>query len=143
MGGHRKPTHFSMQTTPFRQSKKTKAELELLKVEYALGGMTDGEFKRRCVKLLNQRKFIQPDRPKVELCESCGVRPEKPLFFDHCHRTHKFRGWICNGCNTALGFCKDDPRILRALASYQDKFLNGPTFSEHQRYLSEGIDISL
>lgn len=58
-------------------------------------------------------------RPKPEKCEACN-RPfgtESPRF-DHDHRTGGFRGWICNSCNRALGFVKDDIGILERLIAY-------------------------
>jgi hypothetical protein len=38
------------------------------------------------------------------------------------HTTGKFRGWLCTGCNTALGMANDDPRILRSLADYIERW---------------------
>jgi hypothetical protein len=40
---------------------------------------------------------------------------------DHCHNSGRVRAILCHGCNTALGFAKDDPEILLALASYAMK----------------------
>jgi hypothetical protein len=37
---------------------------------------------------------------------------------DHCHKTGRVRGLLCNHCNSALGHARDNPSILRALASY-------------------------
>lgn len=64
-------------------------------------------------------------RKKPSDCEACGdpCSTGKLLVFDHEHRTGRFRGWLCNGCNLALGLCKDDPDRLRLLAVYQEKFL--------------------
>ena len=42
--------------------------------------------------------------------------------FDHCHRTGKFRGWICAKCNSALGLTGDSPSLLRELANYLEEF---------------------
>lgn len=66
-------------------------------------------------------------RPRAANCEVCGnVNSNKaqpvPTVFDHCHVTGHFRGWICNGCNTALGHVKDNPETLRKLADYLDNF---------------------
>lgn len=53
-------------------------------------------------------------RPKsCEVCEST-VR----IVFDHSHISGKFRGWLCNACNVALGHVNDNPEILRKLALY-------------------------
>lgn len=39
---------------------------------------------------------------------------------DHNHNTLKFRGWICNNCNIAIGRLHDNPSI--ALSAY--RYLN-------------------
>lgn len=59
-----------------------------------------------------------PPRPKN--CEACG-RKTKKLHFDHCHLFGHFRGWICRGCNLALGHVDDNPRILKALLLYLER----------------------
>jgi len=62
-------------------------------------------------------------RPKPEACEVCGQ--SGPVFYDHDHSTGKrigrFRGWLCVGCNSALGYARDNPRILRDLADYLER----------------------
>lgn len=60
--------------------------------------------------------------PKPDSCEVCGSSDR--ICFEHCHLTGKFRGWVCNTCNTLLGFAKDDPNLLRALAAYLEKNLD-------------------
>ena len=37
---------------------------------------------------------------------------------DHDHKTGKFRGWLCNTCNSALGWFDDDPIKLRRALAY-------------------------
>lgn len=54
-----------------------------------------------------------------DACETCG-KPGR-VVFDHCHVTGEFRGWLCNGCNTALGQAKDNPDTLRKLAAYLER----------------------
>lgn len=60
-------------------------------------------------------------------CDTCGKTQEefggkKGLHIDHCHTTMKFRGLLCNQCNSILGFAYDDPRVLEAGAAYLKKF---------------------
>jgi hypothetical protein len=38
---------------------------------------------------------------KSDSCRSCGQI--KKLCLDHCHKTGKIRGWICNTCNMFAG----------------------------------------
>lgn len=37
---------------------------------------------------------------------------------DHCHTTKKVRGILCNNCNQAIGYFKDDPVRCIAAAEY-------------------------
>jgi len=57
-------------------------------------------------------------------CHACGV-PEiecsKKLAMDHCHETGRFRGWLCNSCNSALGQLKDSSEIITALLLYNER----------------------
>ncbi len=61
----------------------------------------------------------EPTRPRPERCEACGDFPRKrSLVRDHDHFEGAFRGWLCNGCNVALGFLKDNPRRIEGLLAY-------------------------
>ena len=51
-----------------------------------------------------------------KVCEVCGTADN--LRVDHCHRTGKIRGPLCNDHNLAAGMCQDDPVTLRRLADY-------------------------
>lgn len=59
-------------------------------------------------------------RPCPELCELCGEAGE--IVFDHCHATDKFRGWICQRCNRALGHVKDNINLLSKMVMYLRAF---------------------
>lgn len=50
------------------------------------------------------------------LCPTCNE--ESIPYVDHCHKTGMIRGLICNSCNLILGRARDNPDVLRALASY-------------------------
>lgn len=57
--------------------------------------------------------------PITEHCELCGSVPKrKALCLDHCHETNRFRGWLCDACNTGLGHFKNNPVLLRRAAYY-------------------------
>lgn len=59
------------------------------------------------------------------VCAICG-QPEttkkydkiQQLSVDHCHKTGKIRGLLCDVCNKGLGNFKDDPELLRKAAGY-------------------------
>lgn len=63
-----------------------------------------------------------------DVCAAC-LKPEtvtrngrvRWLCVDHNHVTNAVRGLLCVGCNTALGYAKDDPARLRAIADYIER----------------------
>jgi hypothetical protein len=65
----------------------------------------------------------QAGRECPERCECCGTLANgpRPLCWDHDHISGKFRGWICNGCNVALGMVGDSPYILLLLFDYLNR----------------------
>lgn len=64
-----------------------------------------------------ERKFVErAGRPRADACEACGAKGK--TVFDHDHRTNEFRGWICQNCNKALGFLRDNPAYIKALEGY-------------------------
>jgi len=62
----------------------------------------------------NKEKIAGRKRP--ENCELCGDTGR--MCFDHCHKTGKFRGWICIRCNFALGYVRDNEEILLKMIDY-------------------------
>jgi hypothetical protein len=55
-------------------------------------------------------------------CQVCGVDiSNSKKCIDHCHKTEKIRGVLCNNCNTALGLIKDDIQILSNLIRYLEQ----------------------
>ena len=58
-----------------------------------------------------------------ERCAICKYEPEEGfhLAVDHSHTDGAIRGLLCGTCNTGLGYFDDDPRRLRAAASYLTK----------------------
>ena len=58
----------------------------------------------------------QAGRPIAKYCEVCGK--DGKIVYDHDHKTGKFRGWICEDCNKALGFARDNPKTLILLSAY-------------------------
>lgn len=49
---------------------------------------------------------------KCKLCEKDEKENGRALSIDHCHKTGKIRGLLCNNCNLVLGFFKDDNDII-------------------------------
>lgn len=70
-------------------------------------------------KAYQQRLERRAGREKPELCELCDR--DGKIVFDHCHKTGKFRGWICYRCNNALGSVSDQISILMKMIEYLKK----------------------
>ncbi len=69
---------------------------------------------------------------QLGLCKICGL-PEsskttsgaiKMLAVDHCHKTLKVRGLLCQKCNVSLGNFKDDISILESAINYLKGYEN-------------------
>lgn len=54
-------------------------------------------------------------------CAGCNKHKDDfkvKLAVDHCHKSGKVRGLLCDLCNRALGMLKDDPETLKRLIDY-------------------------
>jgi hypothetical protein len=58
-------------------------------------------------------------------CDICGSEETaivygttKTLAVDHCHKTGRIRGFLCQNCNTALGKFNDDIELLKSAIEY-------------------------
>ena len=47
----------------------------------------------------------------------------KRLAVDHCHKTGKVRGLLCQRCNTTLGRYEDDPYVWENFVAYLESFV--------------------
>lgn len=45
----------------------------------------------------------------------------KHLYVDHCHKTLKVRGLLCQKCNSGLGMFRDDPKIIERAMLYLNR----------------------
>lgn len=64
-------------------------------------------------------------RPRPPVCELCAKpnKGNKPIYWDHCHASGAFRGWLCHRCNTVLGQVSDSAVLLHRLADYLERGL--------------------
>ena len=58
--------------------------------------------------------------PEGAICKLCKKPPKKGdgLVFDHCHKTHSFRGYLHNSCNRSMGTLGDDMEGLIRAVNY-------------------------
>ena len=59
-------------------------------------------------------------------CAICGARESyRRLSVDHCHKTGKVRGILCDACNHAIGRMEDNPDRLIAAAEFLRRHQGG------------------
>lgn len=90
-----------------------RTEILARRAEKRRGDPTVLEKARKC------RGLPEPTRPQPTHCELDG-RPLEPgkVHLDHDHTTGKFRGWLCNRCNLALGHLGDSVAGLERAVAY-------------------------
>lgn len=82
-------------------------------------------------KTLNQHKLtykeynrlLKEQDYKCSVCKSYGTGNLNSnfLFVDHCHKSGKVRGLLCDQCNKGLGNFKDNPEFLLQAIKYLTK----------------------
>lgn len=83
---------------------------------------------KECTKVyMSTLNFLKKKHPipQDHRCEICNrseseipYQRKTPWRLDHCHKTNKFRGYLCSACNSALGMFFDDPKRLEAAIEY-------------------------
>jgi len=76
-----------------------------------------GGYDRKINNLKKKEKLA--GRPRPKFCEICNK--ERIICYDHDHKTGKFRGWICDKCNMAIGLADDNTEILKNMINYLNK----------------------
>lgn len=56
-----------------------------------------------------------------ELPDPNGIKAASRLHVDHDHVTGKVRALLCTRCNQGVGYFRDDPVLLRAMAEYIER----------------------
>lgn len=68
---------------------------------------------------------------RCAICSSEVPQSQNGWSTDHCHRTNKVRGILCQSCNVLLGMAKDKVGTLVAATNYLERHQN-PNIKEVQ-----------
>ncbi len=75
-----------------------------------------------CSRVAQDRKRYGDGTARKRLMEEqnfqCFCGKTTRLCLDHCHKTGKIRGILCNNCNSIIGLCKENIETLSKLISY-------------------------
>jgi hypothetical protein len=96
---------------------KCKQEKSIKEFSFCNGGNYRRSECKTCANSLQKErkrlKSISPKLPENHICPICkkeeqelqgrGGKDNPAFVLDHCHDTKKFRGYICQSCNRALG----------------------------------------
>ena len=65
-------------------------------------------------------EMLSKQKGKCAICDRQGQSPgnKRLLDVDHCHKTGKIRGLLCNRCNQSMGKVKDDIDLLKKFLAY-------------------------
>lgn len=73
---------------------------------------------------LDEETYNSMLKEQKECCKICGKHQSefsKSLCVDHCHKTGKIRGLLCDRCNRSLGTLEDSiPSLKNAIKYLQD-----------------------
>jgi len=63
-------------------------------------------------------KLKKEQNYKCKICFKSEEENGKALAIDHCHKTSKVRGLLCDNCNRGIGHLQDDINILESAIKY-------------------------
>jgi hypothetical protein len=67
-------------------------------------------------RLMKYEEMLKKQNGVCAICSSAAIKGSLPV--DHCHKTNKIRGLLCENCNRGLGLFKDEPEFLIRAANY-------------------------
>lgn len=80
------------------------------------------EFNAKKLYGLSYREIEEMFEAQHKKCSTCKDEATlSSLVVDHCHSSKSVRGLICNSCNKALGFVKDNTETLKQMIKYLEK----------------------
>lgn len=73
------------------------------------------------IDIAEYERLIKEQNNKCAICGELESGRNTNLSVDHCHKTNKIRGLLCNTCNTGIGLLNDCPKTLQSAIQYLNK----------------------
>lgn len=97
-----------------------KCELAKCKRDAVSKGLCSNHYDKLSIYKISKARLLElHEMPK---CYNPGCDNTKNLHIDHNHTTGTVRGLLCTGCNTSLGFLKEERVRISGLIAYLDQF---------------------
>ena len=68
-------------------------------------------------------KLLKDQNDCCAICNKHKSQLKRVLFVDHCHKTSRVRGLLCQKCNSVLGLVNDSIEILDKAKEYLNTFI--------------------
>jgi hypothetical protein len=68
-------------------------------------------------------QMLKEQDNKCKICSYEFGQKQGDIYVDHCHATKEVRGLLCQGCNSGLGYFKDNKDALAKAIDYLNKGL--------------------
>jgi hypothetical protein len=102
------PDKVKINAKKFRETNKESCKYRKLKDKY---NISEQEY----LKLVNKQKN------SCAICNILEKHLRRALDVDHCHKTGKVRGLLCEKCNKAIGIFNDDIKLFKKAINYLGK----------------------
>jgi protein-arginine kinase activator protein McsA len=71
---------------------------------------------------MTKENYFQMLKEQGDACAICvgfrNLKSKRRLAVDHCHKTGKIRGLLCDYCNRGIGVFEDRPKLIEVAAAY-------------------------
>jgi hypothetical protein len=74
--------------------------------------------KKYQITLIEYNQKLKQQHKKCAICGRINKTKFESLVVDHCHKTKKFRGLLCQYCNSGIGYFFDNINLLKKAYNY-------------------------
>ena len=119
----KKPRGYAWECKECKKKKKDAKQASMTKEEWYLLQRKAYLKSAYGISLDTYNKMVLEHKHKCAICGCDETESHHGLLHvDHCHKTGKVRGLLCQLCNTALGKFKDSEEMLLKAVSYIRKY---------------------